>query len=74
MTKRAYAVKLDEHILKELKVFCEVKGYRQGPFVEKALREQMLREEMKDDIYDLIALRSQETLAKPLSEYHRSRK
>ena len=74
MTKHTYAVKLSDDVLKDLRVFCGEKGYNQSSFVEKALREQMVREELKDDIFDLVSLRSQEALAKPLSEYHRSRK
>ena len=74
MRKSAYAVKLDKDLLQDLKTFCEEKGYKQGSFVEKALRERMEREELKEDIFDLISLRSQEKLARPLSEYHRHRK
>ncbi len=74
MGKKAYAVKLSEWVLKDLKVFCNEKGYRQSSFVEKALKEQMEREELKEDVFDLVSLRSQEAMAKPLSEYHRSRK
>lgn len=60
--------------MKELKEFCETKGYKQSSFVEKALREQMEREELKEDIYDLVILRSQEGLARPFLEYDRQRK
>jgi metal-responsive CopG/Arc/MetJ family transcriptional regulator len=74
MSKAAYAVKLDKGLLEDLKDFCEEKGYKQSSFVEKALREQMEREELKEDIFDLVSLRSQEKLARPLKEYHRSRK
>lgn len=61
-------------VLCELKEFCEEKGYKQSAFVEKALREQMEREELKDDVFDLINLRPQEILARPLSDYVRARK
>ncbi len=74
MEKGAYAVKLDSNLLKELKEFCEEKGYKQGPFVEKALKEQMAREELKDDIFDLVSLRSQEKLARPFRDYDRNRR
>ena len=43
------------------------RGYKQSSFVEKALREQMEREDLKDDIFDLVSLRSQEVLARPES-------
>jgi len=74
MKRNAYAFKLDPHLLKELRSFCERMGYKQGSFVEKALREKMDQEELKEDIFDLVTLRSQEKLARPLSEFHRSRK
>lgn len=74
MSRSAYAVKLSDEVLEELRAFCEEKGYQQSSFVEKALREQMRREELKEDIFDLVSLRPQETLSRPLSDYHRSRK
>lgn len=74
MEKGAYAVKLDSGLLKELKRFCEAKGYKQSSFVEKSLREQMEREELKDDIFDLVHLRSHEVLARPFSDYDKTRK
>ena len=74
MKKGAYAVKLSTGFLKELKGFCEKKGYKQGSFVEKALRAEMEREEMKEDVFDLVSLRSHEPLARPFREYDRSRK
>lgn len=73
MRKEAYAVKLDKKILRELKDFCEEMGYKQGAFVEKALKEQMQREEFKEDMYDLITLKQQEILAIPFREYDRDR-
>lgn len=72
--KGSYAVKLDHDLLNELKAFCETKGYKQSSFVEKALREQMELEELKDDVFDLVSLRSQEVLARPFGTYHRHRK
>ncbi len=72
--RTGYAVKLDQDVLKELKAFCEEKGYKQSAFVEKALREQMEREELKEDVFDLISLRSQERIARPFRDYDRHRK
>jgi len=74
MEKSLYSVKIDKKLLKDLKKFCEEKGYIQGAFVSKALREQMEREEAKDDIYDLVHLRPEESLAQPFRAYDRSRK
>lgn len=73
MKKGSYAVKLDDHLMSELKSFCEEKGYKQTSFVAKALKEQMEREEMKDDIYDLVTLRPLEKVARPFREYDRRR-
>ncbi len=72
--RTGYAVKLDQDVLKELKAFCEEKGYKQSSFVEKALREQMEREELKEDVFDLVSLRSQERIARPFRDYDRRRK
>ena len=74
MPKTAYAVKLDPELLDDVKDFCDEKGYKQSSFVEKALREQMEREELKEDIFDLVQFKAQEGLAVPLKDYHRTRK
>ncbi|MDO8643644.1 MAG: hypothetical protein Q7S00_01580 [bacterium] len=74
MARGAYAVKLDERLLDELKEFCERKGYKQGSFVEKALWEAIERDELKEDIFDLVSLRPFEKLARPFSDYDRHRK
>ncbi len=70
MERTGYAVKLDPTVLEQLKDFCEDKGYKQSAFVEKAVREQMEREELKDDIFDLVSLRSQEPMARPFRSYN----
>lgn len=41
MGRSSCAVKCDTRLLVALKEFCEEKGYKQGAFVERALREQM---------------------------------
>ncbi|OGQ08692.1 MAG: hypothetical protein A3G32_09310 [Deltaproteobacteria bacterium RIFCSPLOWO2_12_FULL_40_28] len=74
MSKGNYAVKLDRTLLRDLKDFCEEKGYKQGSFVEKALREQMDREELKEDVFDFISLQNQEFLARPFRDYDNTRK
>ena len=72
--RTGYAVKLDQDVLKELKAFCEEKGYKQSSFDENALREPMEREELKEDVFDLVSLRSQERIARPFRDYDRHRK
>lgn len=74
MGKGSYAVKLDSGLLDEVKFFCEKKGYKQTSFVARALKEQMEREELKEDIFDLVTLRPFEKLARPFREYDRGRK
>ena len=74
MTKSVFAIKISQETLDELKDFCEEMGYKQSSFVEKAIKVQMGMEELKEDIFDLISLKSQEKLARPLKEYHRQRK
>lgn len=74
MSKAAYAFKLDKDLLHEVKDFCEAKGFKQGAFVERALREKMEQEELKEDIFDLITLRPQKKFARPFREYLKDRK
>lgn len=74
MSKTSFALKLDDDFQKELKDFCEKRGLKQGPFVEKAVKEQMEREEMAEDLLDLYTLRPTEHIAISLDEYLRKRK
>lgn len=74
MSKGAYAFKLDKDLLKEVREFCEAKGFKQSAFVERALKEKMEQEELKEDIFDLISLRPQKKLARPFRDYLKSRK
>lgn len=74
MGKTNYAVKVDIQILERLKRFCDEKGYKQGAFIEKAVLEQMEREELQEDIFDLVSLRSQERLARPFRDYDKKRR
>jgi predicted transcriptional regulator len=74
MGKAAFAVKLDETFQKELREFCEAHGLKQGSFVEKALREQMEREELAEDLLDLYTLRSTEPHALDFETYLKRRK
>lgn len=69
MGKASFAVKLDEEFQKEVKQFCEERGLKQGSFVEKALREQMERDEIAEDLLDLYSLRSSEANSISIEDY-----
>ncbi|MBI4126421.1 MAG: hypothetical protein HY465_02905 [Deltaproteobacteria bacterium] len=73
MARHAYAVKLDEDLQEELKEFCEAKGFKQNAFVEKALREQMRREELAEDLLDFYTLRPMESHAVDFETYLKNR-
>ncbi len=73
MPKISYAIKIESNIVKMIKAFCLSHGIKQGFFVEKALREQLAREELTEDLLDLKNLRSQEALAIDLREYLKKR-
>lgn len=74
MGRTSFAVKLDENFQKELKEFCEERGLKQGPFVERALREQMERDCLAEDLLDLYTFRSTESNAVSLDDYLKGRK
>ncbi|MFH0800138.1 MAG: hypothetical protein V2A66_08175 [Pseudomonadota bacterium] len=74
MGKAAFAVKLDEDFQKEIREFCESHGFKQGAFFEKALREQMEREELAQDLLDLYTLRPTEQHAIDFASYRKRRK
>ncbi|MFH1830120.1 MAG: hypothetical protein ABH871_05020 [Pseudomonadota bacterium] len=74
MAKTSFAVKLDEDLQQELREFCETRGFKQGSFIEKALREQMEREELAEDLLDLYTLRSTEPHAVSFEDYMKERK
>ena len=74
MIKTSYAVKIELALAQKVKVFCRDRGIKQGFFVEKALREQLAREELKEDLLDFKNLHSQEHLAINLQDYLKKRK
>ena len=74
MKKIAFAVKLNGNVVSRVKKFCDEHGTKYGFFVEKALKEQMEREELKEDLLDLKALRGQEKFAVPFEEYLKARR
>lgn len=73
MNKISYAIKIDPHIVNRVKKFCLEHGMKLGFFVEKALREQLEREELTEDLLDLKSLHSQEESAISFEEYLRKR-
>lgn len=74
MNKISYAVKINPQIVMRVKKFCLKHGLKLGFFVEKALREQLAREELAEDLLDFKNLRSQEKKAIAFEEYLRKRK
>jgi len=74
MGKSTLAVKLDTEIINRVKKFCEERGIKYGFFVEKALKEKLEEEELKEDLLDLKTLREQEKLAVPFEEYLKTRR
>lgn len=72
--KSVFSIKIEKSLIQKIKDFCQAHGLKQGFFVEKALREQLEREEMAEDIIELKQLRSQEEYAIPFDEYLKKRK
>lgn len=73
MNKISYAVKIDPTIIKKVKEFCVQHGIKQGFFIEKALREQLTREELTEDLLDFKNLRVQEESAISFEDYLKKR-
>ena len=73
MPKTTLAVKINYQIAEKVKKFCRERGIKYGFFVEKALKERLEREELKEDLLDLKTLRSSEQDAIPLEDYLKNR-
>lgn len=73
MDKISYAVKVDPGLIKKIKEFCAQHGIKQGFFVEKALKEQLAREELTEDLLDFKSLRVQEESAISFEDYLKKR-
>lgn len=71
MHKLTFAIKLDPTLLERLKAFCGEHGVKYSFFVEKAIKEQLEKEELKEDMLDLKQLRGQEKEAVSYEEYMR---
>ena len=72
--KSVMSIKIEKSLIRTIKDFCQAHGLKQGFFVEKALREQLAREEMAEDIVELKQLRYQEKEAIGLAEYLKKKK
>jgi hypothetical protein len=72
--KTTLAVKIDYSVAEKVKSFCRERGVKYGFFIEKAIVAQMEREELKEDLLDMKALRELETRAVPLDEYAKKRR
>ncbi len=73
MNKMSYAVKIDPSLIKKIKEFCIQHGVKQGFFVEKALKEQLAREDLTEDLLDFKGLRIQEESAISFEDYLKKR-
>jgi hypothetical protein len=67
--KTTLAVKMNYAVAEKVKLFCRERGLKYGFFVEKAVLEQLAREELKEDLVDLKNLRELEPRAIALDEY-----
>lgn len=72
--KIVLAVKVQPAVAERVKHFCRERGLKYGFFVEKAVLEQLAREEIKEDLMDLKNLREQEDRAVTLDTYIKKRR
>jgi hypothetical protein len=72
--KTTLAVKVNYGVAERVKLFCRERGLKYGFFVEKAILEQISREELKEDLLDMKDLRELERQAVPLDEYIKKRR
>jgi len=72
--KTILAVKVNEAVAERVRLFCRERGVKYGFFVEKAIVEQLAREELKEDLVDLKNLRGLEQEAISLDEYLKKRR
>jgi hypothetical protein len=72
--KTTLAVKVNYAVAERVKHYCRERGLKYGFFVEKAILEQLAREEIKEDLVDLKNLRELEQRAISLDEYVKKRR
>jgi hypothetical protein len=73
-SKTTLAVKMDYTVAETVKKFCRERGLKYGFFVEKAIVEQMAREELREDLIDMKTLRGTESQAATLDDYLKKRR
>jgi hypothetical protein len=73
-SKTTLAVKMDYAVAETVKKFCRERGLKYGFFVEKAIVEQIAREELKEDLLDMKTLRDAESQAVTLDDYLKKRR
>lgn len=73
MPKSTLAVRLNSQVAEKVRRYCAARGIKQGFFVEKALLEQMERDEMAEDLLDFKKHRPDEKAAISFEEYMRLR-
>ncbi|OGD12400.1 MAG: hypothetical protein A2Y86_03390 [Candidatus Aminicenantes bacterium RBG_13_62_12] len=72
--KTTLAVKVNYDVAERVKRFCRERGVKYGFFVEKAIQEQIDREELKEDLLDMKELKALERQAVPLDDYLKKRR
>ena len=72
--KSVMSIKIERSLIEKIKDFCRAHGLKQGFFIERALRAQLEKEEMIEDIIELKELRHQEKSAVSFDEYLAKRK
>jgi hypothetical protein len=72
--KTTLAVKVNYGVAEQVKRFCRERGLKYGFFVEKAILEQLAREELIEDLLDLKDIRELERQAVPLDDYLKKRR
>jgi hypothetical protein len=67
--KTILAVKVHYAVAERVKHFCRERGLKYGFFVEKAVLEQLAREEIKEDLLDMKTIRELEDKAVSIKKY-----
>ncbi len=72
--KSVLSIKIEKSLIQKIKDFCQNNGLKQGFFVEKAIKAQLEKEEVMQDIIELKELRHEEKSALSFSDYLNKRK